>query len=338
MPSEVKSELGSSSRLSRCASVSPRCLARSAVVSQRQLLRAHRLSSAGARSSRRATQTVLRVLAVAQKDVPSTAAKEVDLVLSSGFLAFANHCGFLQAIDQRPELRVRGVMGTSAGALAGSLYCAGYDPAQVAREVSLVPPYQLLQPCWTPWKGGVLSLNRVVRRLRDLLPATFEELEVEFAVGVAGRDGSYRVVDSGPLPEAVAASAAIPVIFSAVNVDGSLPYVDGGVVDRVGLKGWRDRRRRQLGAADSRVLGLKQSPPAVVHLIGRSSPFSGADDVLATGEQQVTVIRSPKSGVSFFDLGDFEGQMSAARERALPAVAKLADGASGRALYNSTTR
>ncbi len=52
------------------------------------------------------------------------------MVLSSGFLAFASHSGFLKAIDSA-GLAVSGVMGTSAGALTGSLYCAGYSPDEV---------------------------------------------------------------------------------------------------------------------------------------------------------------------------------------------------------------
>jgi len=53
-----------------------------------------------------------------------------DLVLSSGFLAFASHSGFLKAVEAA-GLHVSGVMGTSAGALSGSLYCAGYSPDSV---------------------------------------------------------------------------------------------------------------------------------------------------------------------------------------------------------------
>lgn len=82
-----------------------------------------------------------------------------DLVLSSGFLAFANHCGFLQAgasaagehspqpaaVPRAPAhsisplppavedvgLPINGIMGTSAGALIGSMYAAGYSPREV---------------------------------------------------------------------------------------------------------------------------------------------------------------------------------------------------------------
>ncbi len=44
----------------------------------------------------------------------------------------------------------------------------------------------------------------------------------DFAVGVVDSEGQYRLIDSGPLPEAVAASAAIPFIFEPVDVPGKL--------------------------------------------------------------------------------------------------------------------
>lgn len=99
-----------------------------------------------------------------------------------------------------------------------------------------------------PWQGGVLSFDGVIERLREVLPPTFEDLEREFAVshlggrvglrqgshtclvlallppalqvGVVNSKGEYMVIDSGPLPEAVAASAAIPVLFQSVNIPG----------------------------------------------------------------------------------------------------------------------
>jgi len=92
--------------------------------------------------------------------------------------------------------------------------------AQVAAELARVAPIQLLRPNMQPWKGGVLSLDPVVERLRHLLPATFEELPVPLAVGVVDQTGKHMLIRSGPLPEAVAASAAIPLVFAAVDIPG----------------------------------------------------------------------------------------------------------------------
>lgn len=95
---------------------------------------------------------------------------------------------------------------------------------QVAQHLRACPPIQLLRPCWEPWRGGLLSMDAVIERLAQLLPPTFEELERDFAVGVVTADGEHVLIDSGPLPEAVVASAAIPFVFSAVDVPGALPY------------------------------------------------------------------------------------------------------------------
>jgi hypothetical protein len=86
---------------------------------------------------------------------------------------------------------------------------------------------------------------------------------------------------------------------------------DGGMVDRVGLMAWRQRRRQQ-----QQLRNGASTPPCLVHVIERSSPFSGADDAEASGEDAVQIVRCPKSGVNFFDLGDFDRQFHDARERA----------------------
>lgn len=102
--------------------------------------------------------------------------------------------------------------------LTYSAWCA----LQVASFLSEQAPIQLLQPCFEPWRGGLLSLDGVVARLSELLPPTFEELQRDFAVGVVTADGEHVLVDQGPLPQAVAASAAIPFIFSSVDVPGGV--------------------------------------------------------------------------------------------------------------------
>lgn len=163
-----------------------------------------------------------------------------------------------------------------------------------------------LQVSQKPWEGGLFNMDKVVARYRELLPPTFEDLPTDFAVGVYTRDGSYRVIDTGPLPEAVVASAAIPFVFENVDVPGVGQCMDGGKFDRVGLSGWlaRTAARRRRG---------KQSEATLVHLIARSSPFSGAEAV--SQDDRVVVCRSPKSGVSLHSLGDFDEHFQAAYER-----------------------
>jgi len=227
-----------------------------------------------------------------------------DVVLSSGFLAFANHAGFLQAVEDA-GLDVRGVMGTSAGALSGSLYAAGYAPHEVAAELSRVAPIQLLGP-GVPWKGA-LSMSRVVERLRVVLPATFEELGKPLGVGVYDRaTGEPRLVTSGDLPRAVAASCAVPGLFAPVRLGGAL-YLDGGAVDRTFLalhKAWRPERR------------------AVCHLVKNDGVELVQRDGIIDG---VYVVKTPRANAKLWGLGDFEGERKAAEELSKRSLAALAN-------------
>jgi predicted acylesterase/phospholipase RssA len=46
-------------------------------------------------------------------------------------------------------------------------------------------------------------------------------------------NGQHLLIDSGPLPEAVAASAAIPILFQAMDIPGDLIII----VDEQKIKG-----------------------------------------------------------------------------------------------------
>jgi len=213
-----------------------------------------------------------------------------DLVLSSGFLAFARQAGFLKAIEQC-EVPFGGVVGTSSGALAGSLWLAGMDADQVADELSRDRPLSRCTPHWRPWRG-LFTMSGVIERLSQLMPATFEELGRPFGVGVMTLTGQHKLITSGPLPTAVAASMAIPRLFEPVVLDG-VACADGAFVDRTAHTAWEGHR----GGVDT-----------IVHLVessGKTNPVG------PLGERPV--VRTPRSGAHLWSLGDFPGQLEEAR-------------------------
>jgi hypothetical protein len=224
-----------------------------------------------------------------------------DLILSSGFLAFARHVGFLRAVEEC-GLQAGAICGTSSGALVASLWAAGMPAAEIAAELSIHPPVRWLRPALTPWRG-LFRIEPVVDRLRQLLPATFADLRRPLGVGAMDRAETHHLLTEGPLPEAVAASCAIPIVFQPVSLAGRRLW-DGGAVDRLGLAGWRAWRPVR---------------SALVHWVegtrGRE-PHAG----LAGLE----IVRSPPSGASFFSLGNFAAQVEEARGAT---AAVLRDGA-----------
>lgn len=227
-----------------------------------------------------------------------------DLVLSSGFLAFGRHCGVLDAIEDgiaAGTFAVDGICGTSSGAMVGALWAAGWPARRIADELSSQPPLRWMAFSGTPWRG-LFSMKRVVAHLDRLLPPRIEDLPRPFGVGVVRPDGTAGLLTSGPLAPAVAASCAMPVVFTPVAIDGA-PHHDGGALDRLGLTAWRAQR------------GVR---PTVVHLVRRSAgPESGPLP------EDVTVVHSERSGATFFSLGDLHGQAEESRLSAVETIGSL---------------
>jgi len=224
---------------------------------------------------------------------PNVANKSMDLLLSSGFLAFARHAGFLAAIEDA-RVPVGAVVGTSSGALVGALWASGMPAREVAALVARTRPWDLVALHPRPWRG-LLSLDPLRAWLMLRLPATFDALSRPFAVGVSARvDGAARafLLREGPLVEAVVASCAIPGLFVSPLAGPHGVWRDGGAADRVGFAGWRAWRGER---------------PVIVHEVARSA---GRDVALP---DHVPVVRTPRSGASLWSLGDVEGQVEEAR-------------------------
>ena len=221
----------------------------------------------------------------------------VDLVLSSGFLAFARHIGFLTAIEASGR-EVAGVCGTSSGALVGAMWASGLSLDAIREELTGKPPSTMIQAHLRVWRG-LFTFDRAIARLKEILPPTLEDLPIPFGVGVRGPNKEHVLLTRGPLAEAVAASCAIPFVFEPVIIDG-VPYQDGGAVDRYGITAWRSWRG---------------DITPIVHRVEASLGREGEDDL-----QGLTVANTPRSGASFWNLGDVGAQIEEARdltERAL---------------------
>lgn len=225
---------------------------------------------------------------------------DYDLVLSSGFLAFARQAGFLQAVEEA-GVQVGGVVGTSSGALAGSMLAAGMSARDIAHQLQRDRPLALCSPHLRVWRG-LFTMRSVIARLSQLLPPTFEELALPFGVGVMTPGGGHRLVTSGPLPQAVAASMAIPRLFVPIQLEGT-PCADGAFVDRTAHRPWEAHRP-----------GVK----TLVHLIessGKTNPVAPLGDR--------PVVRTAKSGASLWNLGDFAGQQAQARQETHAVLSRL---------------
>lgn len=173
--------------------------------------------------------------------------KKVAVIFSSGFFGFYAHAGFLAALRES-GIRPAAWAGTSAGAIIAALAASGTDDERIKGFLFSLkkgdfwdpqPAASMLIALMRGFRGfgGYLKGERFLSLLREVLPVkSFEECKVPLFV--AATDLTLRrekVFSRGDLPRAVCASCAVPMLFSPVEIDGSL-LVDGGVTSKAPIK------------------------------------------------------------------------------------------------------
>ena len=209
---------------------------------------------------------------VAEGDSTLVDDPKVGLVLSGGGAKGLAHIGALKVIEEA-GVRIDYIGGTSMGAIIGSLYASGYSAkeldsifktvdfrtliqddlprnAKTFYEREDAEKYALTLPFDTFKLGLPQGLSKGQNFFNEFSKYTthvsnindFSQLPIPFfCIATNISNGKEVLLDSGYLPQAVAASSALPSIFSPVEVDGVL-LTDGGVtnnfpVDEVRKKG-----------------------------------------------------------------------------------------------------
>lgn len=165
-------------------------------------------------------------------------------VLGGGGVLGAVEVGMLKALFERdiqPDL----ILGTSVGALNGAL--VAQDPtsavidrlielwqgAAQTREVYGDKPLRTVRRAVST-RTHIYSAKPLKQRLADELgEVTFEQLPVRFQVCAASIErAAEHWFDSGPVVEAVVASAAVPGLLPPAKV-GEEHFLDGGIVNSI---------------------------------------------------------------------------------------------------------
>ncbi len=160
--------------------------------------------------------------------------QKIGVVLSGGgALGFA-HIGALQAIEEagyEPQI----VSGTSMGALIGVLYAAGYSPAEImqfAEEEKFYSRRHILKR-GNRQHPGLYCLKAVYSVLLQKIPHnSFDSLEKPYCACVMNMTEAKPeyICSGGQLDEYVLASASIPTVFDAQQING-VQYTDGGMLN-----------------------------------------------------------------------------------------------------------
>ena len=157
---------------------------------------------------------------------------DITLALGGGGSRGYSHIGVLRRLEQE-GYRVRAVAGTSAGAIVGTLYAAGFTPDEMEERLSKMDQSKMFGRS-NRNDPSILGLDGAARILDEFFgDLTFEKLKLPCAVVAVDIKLACEVVlREGNVVDAVLASCAIPAVFPPQQM-GEYQLVDGATLDPV---------------------------------------------------------------------------------------------------------
>lgn len=139
------------------------------------------------------------------------------------------HIGLLKALEEN-DIHPQVVAGSSAGALVGALYAYGHDFKSMLDFFKNVPLFKFT--FYSVVKPGLLDIDNYRVFFRDYFPENdFSALKKALYVATTDLASAKSVYfDRGPLIDPLLASAALPPLFTPVDIEGRY-HGDGGIMN-----------------------------------------------------------------------------------------------------------
>lgn len=220
----------------------------------------------------------------------------VALALGGGGARGIAHIHVLKAFDDL-GVRPAAISGSSIGAIVGAGYAAGMPGAEIEelmlsafgnRTAVFANLWKLRPQPLRAFSGtgnfGQMDIEKVLEVfLPENYPRTFEELSIPLRItGTDYYGNALKVLETGDLRKAVAASAAIPVVFIPVVIDGTV-LIDGGIHNPLPFD-LLDSGKHKVVAVD--VVGLPMGTPG--KLPARIDSAFGASQLMM---QSITTLK-----------------------------------------------
>jgi NTE family protein len=155
----------------------------------------------------------------------------IGIALSGGGVRGVSHLGVLKALNEVGIYPTK-VSGTSAGAIAGAMYCNGYKPEEVVKIIVETNFFRFMRPAVS--LKGILRMQSVGDLFRLYLAHDdFAKLKIPLSVAATNiKKGKVVYFDEGELIAPLMASSCIPGMFEPIVI-GKKYLVDGGVLNNL---------------------------------------------------------------------------------------------------------
>jgi NTE family protein len=249
-------------------------------------------------------------------------AQRLGLALGGGSARGFAHIGVLKALDEA-GYKADVLSGTSAGALVGAYYAAGYTPWQI-EEVALKVRDIDVADLNSASKRGMFAGEALQRLVNEQLhQRSIERFKLPYcAVATQLQSGDLVAIRSGDAGLAVRASCAIPGVFVPAVVNG-VELVDGGLVSPLPVKQARDLGAHFVIAVDVGTLPRNNTSAGLYEVILQSFEIMSRALTQLEAQQADLVIRPDTSRFNSTDFNSRKELIQAGYEAARKALPEL---------------
>ena len=199
---------------------------------------------------------------------------KIALALGGGAARGFAHIGVIKMLESQgivPDY----VVGTSAGAVVGSLYAGGFDAFAMQKIAQQLD--EKIFADWTLGGRGLLkgeALQDFINQHLNRRP--LEKLNKPFATVATDLNSGERIVfRSGDTGMAVRASAAVPGVFQPTQFRGK-SYVDGGLTSPVPVQAARDMGAEFVIAVDISAIADGQPVDSLSSILWQTTTIMGS--------------------------------------------------------------
>ena len=246
---------------------------------------------------------------------------KIGLALGGGAARGFAHIGVIKMLEAhgiQPDI----VVGTSAGAVVGSLYAGGHDPYALQKIAQQLDGKIFAD--WTLTGRGLLKGEALQDFINhQLARRPLEKLNRPFAAVATDLNNGERIVfRTGDTGMAVRASAAVPGVFQPAQFRGK-SYVDGGLSSPIPVQAARDMGADIVIAVDISAKPEGQPTDSLSAILWQTTTIMGG--AIATNELKGAdiVIRPKLPYVKSWDFTARNDAMLEGERAMLAALPKL---------------
>lgn len=219
--------------------------------------------------------------------VPSSSSPRIAVALGGGGARGLAHIHVIEVLDEL-GLKPVAVSGASIGAIIGAGVAAGltgrdirdYCTATLGNNALVLAKLWALRPASMREMGGLrlgqFNLERILDAfLPQAIPEDFQNLVLPLTIVATDYYGQREMlIESGPLRQAIAASAAIPALFRPVTIGGRV-MIDGGIFNPIPYETLMDKADIVIGVD---VIGAPEGDGT--HVPNRLDSLFGASQLM----------------------------------------------------------